>query len=88
MTRLAEWRKRRGVSQDDMAAAIGISRTTYQKLESGDDINPRLGYLINCALALDCDPYELIEDEWFAWTIFDERKPRPPKPERFWRNHE
>ena len=79
-------RKSRGVTQDDMAVAIGISRTTYQKLESGTDDNPRFRYLMNCAFALDCDVFDLIEDEWRSWKIFDTRRDDPPEPEHFFRN--
>ena len=67
-----------------MAAAVGISRTTYQRLEQGSDDNPRLRYLVNCALALGCETADLIEDEWLQWKPFDGRKPRPPEPEEFW----
>jgi len=84
MTKLQDWRKRRCLTQDDMAAAVGISRTTYQKLEQGDDHNPRLRYLVNCALALGCEPADLFEDEWLTWKPFDTRKPVPPVPEEFW----
>ena len=84
MTKLQDWRKRRGLTQDDMAAAVGISRTTYQRLEQGDDDNPRLRYLANCALALGCETSDLIEDEWLTWEQFDRRKPGPPAPEQFW----
>ena len=71
-----------------MAAALGISRTTYQKLERGTDDNPRLRYYVNAALALGVDPRELLEDEWFEWKVFDARRDRPPEPERFWRRHD
>ncbi len=67
-----------------MAAALGISRTTYQRLEQGDDGNPRLRYLTNCALALGCELADLIEDEWLQWKTFDTRKAKPPEPEKFW----
>jgi transcriptional regulator with XRE-family HTH domain len=85
MTQLQEWRKRRGVSQDDMAAVTGISRSTYSKLERGLIDNPPLRYLSNCALALGCNLRELIEEDWLDWMVFDERKAQPPEAEQFWR---
>ena len=85
VTHLQEWRKRRGVSQDDMAAVTGISRSTYSKLERGLIDNPPIRYLTNCALALGCNLSDLLEDEWLEWTVFDDRKAQPPEPEGFWR---
>ena len=71
-----------------MAAVIGISRSTYSRLERGLIKNPPLGYLSNCALALGCGVRDLIEEKWIEWVVFDERKPRPPAPEQFWRKHD
>ena len=85
MSRLQEWRTRRGVSQDDVAAATGISRSTYSKLERGLIENPPIRYLTNCAIALGCNTSDLLEDKWLEWTVFDDRKPEPPKPDEFWR---
>lgn len=68
-----------------MAAVTGISRSTYSKLERGLIDNPPLRYLTNCALALGCNTRDLIEDAWLEWMVFDERKPKAPKPEGFWK---
>lgn len=84
VTKLEKWRKHRGVSQDKLAAAIGVSRTTYQRLERGDDDNPRLRYYVNASLALGCELEDLLEDEWLAWKVFDRQYPQPPAPETFW----
>ena len=84
MTKLEQWRKRRGVSQDKLAAAIGVSRTTYQRLERGDDDNPRLRYFVNASLALGCKLEDLLEDVWLNWKVFDRQHPQPPARETFW----
>lgn len=88
MTKLEQWRNRRGVSQDRLAAAVGVSRTTYQRLERGDHHDPRLRILVNCALALGCELSDLIEDEWREWYEFDVNQPKPPDPKTFWRSHD
>jgi transcriptional regulator with XRE-family HTH domain len=62
-TKLAEMRLKRDLSQRDMELATGISMSTLQRLESGELKDPRLGALVNCALALDCSIEELVEDE-------------------------
>ena len=83
-TKLGIWRVRRGLTQDDMARAIGVSLNTYRRLERGAYRNPGVRYLANCALALGCELEELLEDEWRSWFVFDRRAPDPPEPERFW----
>jgi transcriptional regulator with XRE-family HTH domain len=85
VTKLEQWRKRRGVSQDKLAAVICVSRTTYQRLERGEDDNPRLRYYVNAALALGCQLDDLLEDEWCEWKVFDRQYPEPPAPQTFWR---
>jgi transcriptional regulator with XRE-family HTH domain len=86
-TRLAALRVKRGVTQADMAAAVGIALPTYRRLKRGRMPSPPLRYLTNCAVALGVDLEELIEDEWREWHTFDaHRAAAPPDPERFWRS--
>lgn len=84
-TRLARARMSRGVTQDELAAAIGISVPTYRRLERGQTDNPPLRYLVNAALALGVELDELIEDEWRTWLVLDSRAAAPPAPDEFWR---
>lgn len=87
-TKLAEWREKRGVTQEELAIATGISTSTIRRLENPADLakaNPPLRYLQNCALALGCKLNQLVEPEWQEWMPFDQRKPRPPKADGFWR---
>jgi transcriptional regulator with XRE-family HTH domain len=84
-TKLAHARISRGVTQEDLARAVGISVPTYRRLERGDVRNPKLGQLVNCAIALGVELDTLIEDEWREWLTFDARAAAPPEPQAFWR---
>ncbi|MFL5866688.1 MAG: helix-turn-helix domain-containing protein [Thermoleophilaceae bacterium] len=85
-SRLAAARKHRGVSQIDLARAVGMSLASYRRLETGEMENPGLRYLVNCALALDIELTALIEDEWLEWAVLEERAPtQPPDPRELWR---
>jgi transcriptional regulator with XRE-family HTH domain len=65
---------------------VGLTRTTYWKLETGKVRNPRLRMLVNLALALGCELDDLVEDEWREWYQFDRSQaPDPPDPETLWR---
>jgi transcriptional regulator with XRE-family HTH domain len=51
-TMLARVRMARGITQEELADAIGISLPTYRRLERKDMDNPGIRYLANAALAL------------------------------------
>jgi transcriptional regulator with XRE-family HTH domain len=82
---LARVRMARGVTQEELADAIGISLPTYRRLERNGMENPGVRYLVNAALALGVDLDVLIEDDWREWMVFDENRPAPPPPGEFWR---
>jgi transcriptional regulator with XRE-family HTH domain len=84
-TKLARVRMTRGVTQDELADAVGISVPTYRRMERGRTKNPPLRYLVNCALALGVELDELIEEEWREWMVFDQARAEPPSPDEFWR---
>ncbi|MCW3048495.1 MAG: Helix-turn-helix protein [Solirubrobacterales bacterium] len=85
-TRLGALRVKRGVTQAEMATALGVALPTYRRLERGRMASPPIRYLANCALALGVALEDLIEDEWREWFIFDaHRAPTPPDHQRFWR---
>jgi transcriptional regulator with XRE-family HTH domain len=84
-TKLARVRISRGVTQEELADAIGVSVPTYRRLERGKVDNPGLRYLVNAALALGVETEELIEAEWRQWKTFDSARPGPPAPNEFWR---
>jgi transcriptional regulator with XRE-family HTH domain len=83
-TRLARWRIERGIMQKDLAAAIGLSLTTYRELETGAMVNPPLRYLTNAAIALDVELAELIEPEWLEWMRIRGGTSAPPDRDALW----
>jgi transcriptional regulator with XRE-family HTH domain len=87
-SRLAEWREKRGITQEELAVATGISTSTIRRLANPATLaraNPPLRYLQNFALALGCDLDEIVEPEWKEWMVFDTRRSKPPKPGTLWR---
>jgi transcriptional regulator with XRE-family HTH domain len=84
-TRLARVRMSRGVTQEELAEAVGISVPTYRLLERGLMKNPKLSYLVNCAIALGVKLDEVMEAEWLEWQPLNKQAARPPAPEKFWR---
>lgn len=78
-------RRSRGISQDRLAALIGISGTTYREIESGKNANPSIGYLANCALVLECELEELIDSRYRQWYRRHPDMPGPPEnPRAYW----
>lgn len=75
----------RGVTQEELAEALGISVPTYRRIERGETDNPPLRYLVNCALALGVELDAVVEEEWRTWKVFDQERPQPPDPDEFWR---
>lgn len=71
------------MSQEELAAASGLSLPTYRRLERGRTTNPPYRYLVNLAHVLGCGLDELIEEEWRQWLPIGGRKP-PPDPEALW----
>ncbi|HEU4973835.1 MAG TPA: helix-turn-helix transcriptional regulator [Baekduia sp.] len=84
-TKLARWRMHRGLTQEELAVAIGISLPTYRRLERASTDNPPLRYLQNAALALGVELDDVIEDSWREWKTFSVDAARPPDPASLWR---
>jgi|SRR5665213_1939777 len=80
---LAWRRKKRGVTQQEMADAVGVSLSTYRRLERGHIDDPGVRILHNCAIALGVPLYDIIPAEWYHWTEFDAKAAKPPKWEKF-----
>ncbi len=75
------------MSQQRLATAVGLTRSTYWRLEHGRFQNPPLRYLTNCAIALGCELGDLIEPAWLEWHVFDHaHAPAPPSPAALWSN--
>lgn len=66
-TKLADWRLRRGVSQPALAKRLGISLSSYRRLENGEISEPNLRWLVNASFALGCELEDLLEDDWMRW---------------------
>lgn len=64
-TRLAAVRLRRGVRQEDLASAIGISTASLRRIESGQvGAGVSVGILLAVAQMLQVPVTTLIEDDW------------------------
>ncbi len=74
-----------GVTQQELAVAVGVSVRTIQRLESGQVAQPSLRLLINCAIALRVNLGQICQGEWLDWTVFTEGVNGPPEREDFLR---
>lgn len=62
MSNMATFRKARHMSQADLAAIIGVKRSTLAMWETGANMPPTK-YLVAIAEALDCTVDELLKPE-------------------------
>lgn len=83
-TFLADYRLVAGLTQQEMAWAIGISPASYIRLERGQNRNPPLGWLINAAFVLDVALEDLFEDRLSEWHPLGGRR-EPPSAEWYQR---
>ncbi len=83
-TLLARARLSKGVTQEELADAVGVSAQTIRRLERGEVENPKLRTLVNCAIALGVDVSDILEDDWLGWLPIG-RARRAPNSDRFWR---
>jgi transcriptional regulator with XRE-family HTH domain len=78
---IKEWRKYRGLTQEQLAERIGIARSYLTKIERGDRRWDQ-PFLEAAAEALRCEPGDIImrnpTDTEAIWTIWDRLTP----PER------
>jgi transcriptional regulator with XRE-family HTH domain len=80
-TKLARQRVARGMTQQEMWEATGLTRAMYLRYEQGLVTDPRLFPLVNCARVLGVALEEICEDGWLEWHIFDATNaPTPPTP--------
>lgn len=82
-SKLARWRLRRGVTQTDLARAVGIDAKVYRSIEQGSRV-PRFDVLMNCAIALRVSLEDIVEDEWRQWHALDQRATAQPEPDQLW----
>jgi len=84
-TRIAEWRVKRGLTQQEAADAVGLSLNGYWKYERGHIDNPGIRQLANLAIVFGCELEDLIEDDWRRGTWGMGKPRRPEDPSSFWR---
>lgn len=83
-SRLGDARFRLGVTQADLAKAVGVSLKTIERLEAGKLRDPGVRLLNNCAMALGLKLEQLIEPRYREWNVFDPKNAAaPPDPEGF-----
>lgn len=68
---IERYRKGKGLTQTDLALAVGVNLSTVQRWESGTEPRPKM--LIKVAEALGVEPMQLL-DEIVAWKQAPERK--------------
>ncbi|KAB2847473.1 MAG: helix-turn-helix transcriptional regulator [Hyphomicrobiaceae bacterium] len=82
-TRLEAARKVRGMTQKELADAVGVSLISYRRLEKGQ-VSPQLLSLIRCAWVLQFPLAALVEDAWCReWG--QGRGQEPKDPVELWR---
>jgi transcriptional regulator with XRE-family HTH domain len=64
MSRVLYWRRRRGMTQQQLADATGLSEKTIERFDQKRAGNPRIRSLLRIADVLEVSLSELIEDEW------------------------
>lgn len=76
MSKLRDMRKARGMTQEELAKAIGTHKTYISRLEAGDrDINNiRTDTMKRLCVALNCQPEDLIENDDFEFEEENGRK--------------
>jgi transcriptional regulator with XRE-family HTH domain len=75
---IREWRKHRGLTQEQLAERIGITKSYLSKIEGGKKRYDQ-PFLEAAAVALRCDPADLIirdpVDPEGIWSIWDQLQP-------------
>jgi transcriptional regulator with XRE-family HTH domain len=85
LSRIALIRIARGVTQRELADAVGVSHKTLRRLESGQMEDPSLALLTNCALALKVRVEQITEPSWSEWKPLRADRTAPPDPDTFFK---
>lgn len=67
-----------GLEQADAARMLGLSESTYRRLETGRMVKPPLSYLVNCAILFDVPLEELLEPGELKWSRIGAGTPEKP----------
>lgn len=69
-----------GLEQREAARLLGLSETTYRRLENGRMAKPPFSYLVNCAILFDVPLEALLEPSALGWHRISADTPaRPPR---------
>lgn len=75
---IKEWRKHRGLNQEQLAERMGVTQSFVSKIENGKQ-SPDLAFIEMAAEVLRCEPADLIMRDPTApesiWSIWDQLKP-------------
>ena len=65
--KILKYREQKGISQQKLAEAVGVSKKTIGRIELGEIADPGLSVLLKIANELDMNPLELIPET--SYTI-------------------
>ena len=83
-TRVAEWRKHRGFTQEALHHRSGVPMRTLVRIERGEHSTPpNLRHLVQLAYALGVPLDALLEPEWVQWRPTPKYE-APPEPRPYW----
>ena len=74
---------KRGLNQRQMHEFTGVPLSSYQRLEAGKYVRVPYEQLKNCAIVLELDVEELLEERYKGWTVFSGDAKEPPS-KRVW----
>lgn len=62
-----------------MSLDTGIPIASYQRYEAGKYDKPPYMQLYNCAIVLEVDVEDLIDDRFKKWHVYSARAKKPPR---------
>lgn len=69
-----------GLEQTEAAELLGLSESTYRRLETGRMTKPPLSYLVNCSILFDVPLEELLEPGELKWSRIGAGTAKTPPP--------
>jgi transcriptional regulator with XRE-family HTH domain len=65
------WRLERGLTQAELAALTGLSKSSIERVERCPDGAVNLRHLVNIALVLECELLDVVDDDWLSYWPID-----------------